>query len=115
VAARGLGDTVDVVPVTCLGECTVGPFLRAATARDAELAEAAAFREGSIDRARRYAEDEGEELDDESELVLSRFAALIQPPEVGRLVDQLAVELQAGSQASRAGGEDGEASGKERA
>ena len=48
------------------------------------------------ERARRFAADEGEVIDAESEVVLSRFAALVQPPEAEQLVDDLAAELRAG-------------------
>jgi glyoxylase-like metal-dependent hydrolase (beta-lactamase superfamily II) len=89
-AAHGLAETVDVVPVSCLGECSLGPFVRVSSAQGEEPAFAAAFRAQTVDRARRYAADEGEIVDDESELVLSRFAALVQPAEVERLVTVLA-------------------------
>ncbi len=93
LAMRGLAARVDVMPVTCLGECSVGPFLRVSTTRGEEPAAARGFRERTVERARQFASDEGEVLDEESELVLSRFAALVQPREVERLVDELAKSL----------------------
>ena len=54
---------------------------------------AADYRARTVGRARRYAADEGELIDDESELVLSRFAALVQPAEVEALVDRLSQDL----------------------
>ena len=90
VQAAGLADEVDVVPVSCLGECSLGPFVRIAGPHGEEPDFARAFREDSGVRARRYAADEGEIVDEESELVLSRFAALVQPDEVGGLVRRLA-------------------------
>jgi hypothetical protein len=95
VAARGLADTVDVVPVSCLGECSLGPFVRLSTTRGEEPAFATDFRERTVDRARRYAADEGELVDDESELVFSRFAALVQPAEAETLIDRFARETEA--------------------
>jgi hypothetical protein len=90
VAQEGLTGAVDVVPVSCLGECSLGPFLHVADAHNREPDFVRAFREDSGTRARRYAADEGEIVDDESELVLSRFAALVQPDEAARLVGRLA-------------------------
>jgi hypothetical protein len=95
VAAGGLAATVDVVPVSCLGECSLGPFVRLSTAQGEEPAFAADYRARTVARARRYAADEGELIDDESELVLSRFAALIQPSEAEALVDRLSREIEA--------------------
>ncbi|HEU5316029.1 MAG TPA: hypothetical protein VFX49_07965 [Chloroflexota bacterium] len=90
LSAHGLAQDVDVVPVTCLGECSLGPFVRVSTARGAEPEAARRFREQTVARARRFAEDENETIDDESELVLSRFAALVQPREMERLVAEIA-------------------------
>ena len=90
LAARGLGETVDVVPVTCLGECSIGPFVRLSSAQGEELAAAREYRAETIGRARVLAQQLGETIDDESELVLSRFAALVRPREVARLVETLA-------------------------
>jgi hypothetical protein len=89
LAARGLTHVVDVVPVSCLGECSIGPFVRLSTAQGDELPAARDYREETIGRARVLAEQLGETIDDESELVLSRFAALVQPREVAQLVESL--------------------------
>jgi hypothetical protein len=97
VDASGLAGDIDVVPVSCLGECSLGPFLHVADAQNREPDFARAFREESGMRARRYAADEGEIVDDESELVLSRFAALVQPEEVTSLVRRLARTMPAAS------------------
>jgi (2Fe-2S) ferredoxin len=90
---RGLEQDVDVVPVSCLGECSLGPFVRVSTARNEEPEVVRTFRERTVERARVYARQEGEVIDDESELVLSRFAAQVQPREVERLVEEVAAEL----------------------
>ena len=82
---------VDVVPVTCLGECSVGPFLRLADAYNRELSFAADFRSETAKRARQFAAAEGDVVDDETELVLDRFAATVQPREATRLIRRLAV------------------------
>jgi glyoxylase-like metal-dependent hydrolase (beta-lactamase superfamily II) len=87
---HGLAGDVDVVPVTCLGECSLGPFVRVAMGRGEEPEPARRYREQTVVRARRFAEDENETIDDESELVLSRFAALVQPREMERLVAEIA-------------------------
>ena len=89
LAARGLAGTVDVVPVTCLGECSIGPFVRLSTAAGEELPAAREYREETIGRARVLAEQLGETIDEESEQVLTRFAALVQPREVAQLVESL--------------------------
>jgi hypothetical protein len=99
-ASLGLAGEVDVVPVSCLGECSLGPFVRVATARGQEPDTARAYRERTVARARRFAADEGEVVDDESELVLSRFAAQVQPSEVARLLAELAAHGQAASGAA---------------
>jgi len=88
--SEGIGEGVDVVPVSCLGECSLGPFLHIADAHGREPDIQRTFREQSGVRARRYAADEGEIVDDESEMVLSRFAALVQPDEATALVHRLA-------------------------
>jgi hypothetical protein len=88
--AEGIAGVVDVVPVSCLGECSLGPFVHVADAHGREPEFQRAFREQSAVRARRYAADEGEIVDAESELVLSRFAALVQPDEVSTMVHRLA-------------------------
>ena len=93
LAAKGLERTVDVVPVSCLGECSIGPFLRVATSRGEEPAVVQAYRERTVERAHRFALAEGEVVDGETELVLSRFAAQVQPREVERLVERLAPAL----------------------
>lgn len=95
LACHGLADRVDVVPVSCLGECSIGPFVRVAAGTGEESPSAAAYRVRTVERARRYAADEGEVIDDESELVLSRFAALVQPSEAQGVVAALAEELAA--------------------
>jgi hypothetical protein len=89
---RGWSDGVDVVQVSCLGECSLGPFVAVATARGAEPKTAQRYREQTVERARRYAADEGEVIDEESERVLARFAAQVQPAEIAQLVDVLAAE-----------------------
>ncbi len=88
--ARGVADLVDVVPVSCLGECSVGPFVRVSIDGRQEPEFAVQFRAQTAERARRYAAEEGEVLDDESEQVLKRFAARVQPEEAAHLVDRLA-------------------------
>ena len=93
LAAKGLERTVDVVPVSCLGECSIGPFLRVATSRGEEPAAAQVYRERTVERAQRFAMEEGEVVDDETELVLSRFAAQVQPREAVRLVELLSPSL----------------------
>ncbi len=92
-SARHLAEDVDVVPVSCLGECSLGPFLRISTAEGAEPPFAQRFHRQATERARRYAAEEGEVIDRESELVLSRFAALVQPAEAEHLVEQLRASL----------------------
>jgi hypothetical protein len=103
VLERGLAGAIDVVPVSCLGECSLGPFLRVAAGPDSEPLFAREFRTRTADRARRYAADVGEIVDDESELVLSRFAALVQPDEAAAVVDQLATELDGGRRTADGG------------
>src|SRR6266542_2735971 len=90
---QGLASEVDVVPVSCLGECSLGPFVRVSTTRNEEPEVVRAYRERTVERARVYARQEGEVIDDESELVLSRFAAQVQPREVDRLVVDLVDDL----------------------
>jgi hypothetical protein len=91
--ASGVAGTLDVVPVTCLGECSIGPFITLSTARGQELPEAAEYRARTIERAQRYADEEGEVIDEETEKVLSRFAALVEPAEAARLVERVAGTL----------------------
>jgi len=98
--AAGIADVVDVVPVSCLGECSLGPFVRIATEHGREPDFVRTFREESGTRARVYAADEGEIVDDESELVLSRFASLVQPEEAERLVRRLARTIPAAKRSS---------------
>lgn len=90
LAARGLERDVDVVPVSCLGECSIGPFVRLSSALGVEPEFAREYREETIGRAHVLAKELGETIDDESDLVLSRFASLVQPREMTRLVEQLA-------------------------
>jgi len=99
---QGLATEVDVVPVSCLGECSLGPFVRVSTGRNEEPEVVRRFRERTVERARVYARQEGEVIDDESELVLSRFAAQVQPREVERLIDSLVDDLK-GAPGSRPG------------
>lgn len=95
--AHGLDATVDVVPVTCLGECSVGPFLRVSLTHGEEPAFAASHREQATVRAREFAAGERETLDAASELVMSRFAAMLQPAEAARLIEALDATLNARS------------------
>ena len=88
-AAQHLAESVDVVPVSCLGECSLGPFVRVSTAEGIEPPFARRFRQQATERARQYAAEEDEIIDHESELVLSRFAALVRPAEAERLVELL--------------------------
>jgi len=96
--SRGIAGQIDMVPVSCLGECSLGPFVRFADAQGAEPEFARTLREQSGVRARQYAADEGEVVDEESEMVLSRFAALVQPDEAARLVARLARTMPAAEQ-----------------
>lgn len=92
-AAEGLRESIDVVPVSCLGECGIGPLVGVATAGGEEPAGAAAFRGTRRTRVEQFAETEDEELDADSERVLDRFTALVQPGEAPELVERLAAGL----------------------
>jgi hypothetical protein len=89
IVDQGAAGEVEVVPVSCLGECSIGPLVGVATAAGAEPAEATTFREARLPRLRQFAADEDEELDEASERVLSRFTALVQPAEAATLVRDL--------------------------
>jgi hypothetical protein len=89
VAARGLSGEVDVVPVSCLGECGIGPLVGVQTARGQEPPGATAFRRERDARLRQFAADEDEEIDEASERVLARFTALVQPAEAPELIERL--------------------------
>lgn len=92
-AAAGLSEEIEVVPVSCLGECGIGPLVGVATAQGEEPAAAAAFRVARLPRVQQYAADEDEELDEDSERVLARFTALVQPGEATELLERLAAGL----------------------
>jgi hypothetical protein len=90
IAAQGLAGEVEVAPVSCLGECGIGPLVAVQTARGQEPPGATRFRQARDARLRQYAADEDEELDEASERVLARFTALVQPGEADELVRRLA-------------------------
>jgi hypothetical protein len=89
VAAEGLADEVEVVPVSCLGECGLGPLLAVQTARGTEPPEAGAFRLAREARVRQFAADEDYGADDATERVLARFTALVRPEDATDLVERL--------------------------
>lgn len=89
VTAAGLQDEAEVIPVSCLGECGIGPLVAVQTARGREPAGAQAFRQERDARVRQFAADEDETIDEESERILARFTALVQPEEAPELVARL--------------------------
>jgi hypothetical protein len=110
VADHGAAGDVEVVPVSCLGECSIGPLVGVATAAGAEPAGATTFRQARLPRLRQFAADEDETLDEASERVLARFTALVQPAEAAILVRDLVPEI-----AGRSAGDDaGDPAGGER-
>ncbi|MDQ3700126.1 MAG: hypothetical protein M3442_04290 [Chloroflexota bacterium] len=101
-AAAGLSEEIEVVPVSCLGECGIGPLVGVATAQGEEPAAATGFRVARLPRVQQYAADEDEELDEDSDRVLARFTALVQPGEATELVERLAAGLETHGVASHA-------------
>jgi hypothetical protein len=89
LASGGLADEVEVVPVSCLGECGLGPLLAVQTARGTEPPEAGAFRQAREARVRQFAEDEDYGADDDTDRVLARFTALVRPEDATELVERL--------------------------
>jgi hypothetical protein len=81
VHAAGMGRAIDVVPVSCIGECSIGPFVRVANARGAEPPVAARLREALSDRARDLADETGEKIDADSEAVLTKWIPMVVPAE----------------------------------
>ena len=89
VTAAGLQDEAEVIPVSCLGESGIGPLVGVQTARGREPAGAQVFRQERDARVRQFAADEDETIDEESERILARFTALVQPEEAPELVARL--------------------------
>jgi hypothetical protein len=108
VADQGAAGDVEVVPVSCLGECSIGPLVGVATAGGAEPAGATTFRQARLPRLRQFAADEDEELDEASERVLARFTALVQPAEAAVLVCDLVADLVPAIARRRAGDDAGD-------
>jgi hypothetical protein len=80
---------VDVVPVSCIGECSIGPFVRVANARGVEPSVAARLREALSDRARDLADETGEKIDADSEAVLTKWIPMVVPAEGALLARDL--------------------------
>ncbi|HXI16691.1 MAG TPA: hypothetical protein VNM48_09980, partial [Chloroflexota bacterium] len=89
-AELGLTERVDVVSVSCLGECSIGPLVGVAEGCGGEPAEGTAWRVAALPHTRTRAAMEGEQLDEASERVLARFAAFVDPAQVRSLVGRLA-------------------------
>jgi hypothetical protein len=79
VNVAGMGRAIDVVPVSCIGECSIGPFVRVANARGVEPLVAARLREALSDRARDLADETGETIDADSEAVLAKWIPMVVP------------------------------------
>lgn len=89
INAADMGRAIDVVPVSCIGECSIGPFVRVANVRGAEPPVAARLREALSDRARDLADETGEKIDADSEAVLAKWIPMVVPAEGASLARDL--------------------------
>lgn len=89
VVAADMGRAIDVVPVSCIGECSIGPFVRVADMRGVEPPVAARLREALSDRARDLADETGEKIDADSEAVLAKWIPMVVPAEGASLARDL--------------------------
>ena len=87
-----LAERVDLVAVSCLGECSIGPLVGVAGEHGGEPPPAQEWREGTLLATRSRAAEEGERLDEASERVLARFAAFVDTEQARDLVARLAAD-----------------------
>ena len=89
INAADMGRAIDVVPVSCIGECSIGPFVRVANVRGVEPLVATRLREALSDRARDLADETGETIDADSEAVLTKWIPMVVPAEGASLARDL--------------------------
>ena len=95
VVANRIDRSVAIVPVSCIGECSIGPFLRVADARGAEVPVAARLRATLTETARDLAAETGEVIDAASDAVLEKWIPMVRPQDGASLVRALAPALRA--------------------
>ena len=93
VVSSRIERSVAIVPVSCIGECSIGPFLRVADARGAEVPEAARLRATLTETARDLAAETGEVIDADSDAVLKKWIPMVRPQDGASLVRELAPSL----------------------
>ena len=93
VVANRIDRSVAIVPVSCIGECSIGPFLRVADARGAEVPVAARLRATLTETARDLAAETGEVIDAASDAVLDKWIPMVRPQDGASLVRELAPAL----------------------
>jgi hypothetical protein len=91
--ANRIDRSVAIVPVSCIGECSIGPFLRVADARGAEVPVAARLRATLTETARDLAAETGEVIDAASDAVLEKWIPMVRPQDGASLVRELAPAL----------------------
>lgn len=95
VGEADVARAIDVVPVSCIGECSIGPFVRVADGRGVEPTVATRLRDALSDRARDVADELGERIDADSEAILARWIPMVRPSDGAALARDLVTAVRA--------------------